>query len=67
VLILFADFVISDIQRDHMESIEKLVPELASLRAILHTWTCTTMYFGRHTLGCLSQTYLSIVQRYVDL
>jgi hypothetical protein len=35
VFILFADSVISDIQRDHMESIEKLVPELSSLRARL--------------------------------
>jgi hypothetical protein len=34
-LYFFADSVISDIQRDHMESIEKLVPELASLRARL--------------------------------
>ena len=33
--ILFADSVISDIQRDHMESIEKLVPDLASLRGRL--------------------------------
>ena len=30
-----ADSIISDIQRDHLESIEKLVPDLASLRARL--------------------------------
>ncbi|CAD6340069.1 unnamed protein product [Miscanthus lutarioriparius] len=30
--ICIRDSVISDIQRDHMESIEKLVPDLASLR-----------------------------------
>jgi hypothetical protein len=31
----FAGSVISGIQRDHMESIEKLVPDLASLRGRL--------------------------------
>ncbi|KAK3131740.1 hypothetical protein QOZ80_6AG0510730 [Eleusine coracana subsp. coracana] len=35
VLALDENSVISDIQRDHMESIEKLVPDLASLRARL--------------------------------
>ncbi|XP_066378102.1 uncharacterized protein [Miscanthus floridulus] len=35
VLALDEDSVISDIQRDHMESIEKLVPDLASLRGRL--------------------------------
>jgi hypothetical protein len=34
-LILFADSIISDIRRDHLESIEKLVPDLASLRTRL--------------------------------
>jgi hypothetical protein len=33
--ILFADSTISDVQRDHLESIEKLVPDLASLRTRL--------------------------------
>jgi hypothetical protein len=35
VLYYFADATISDIERDHMEVIEKLVPDLASLRARL--------------------------------
>lgn len=35
LILQFTDSIISDIQRDHMEAIEKLVPDLASLRARL--------------------------------